>query len=88
MTDLWPLFLIAPGAGFLLMYRFGSKETGLLIPGLVLLVLGVFFLIGGGLEEYFWPVILIGVGILILLRRKTPGEPPPGSTTTPPPHAA
>lgn len=74
MEDLWPFFIIAPGIGFLLMYQFGRKEPGLLVPAAVLIVLGLVFLIGMNLQEYFWPIVLIAVGLFMLLRgRKSPG---------------
>lgn len=70
MEDLWPFFLIGPGLGFLLMYQFGSKDKGLLVPTSILLGLGIIFLIGQGTGRYFWPLLLILLGILILFRSR------------------
>jgi hypothetical protein len=70
MEDLWPFFLIGPGLGFLLMYQFGTKDKGLLVPASILLGLGIIFLIGEGTGRFFWPLLLILLGILVLFRSK------------------
>ena len=65
MENLWPLFIIAPGAGFVAMYFGGNKDQGLLVPAGVLITVGILFLfISSGLRD-FWPVFLIFAGILI-----------------------
>ena len=67
---LWPVFIIAPGIGFFLMYYLGKKEKGLLIPGSILIFIG---LINIGLQDmssFFWPILLIGVGLFLLLFKK------------------
>lgn len=66
MRSLWPLFLVGPGLGFVLMYLFGKREQGLLVPGGILLGLGVFFLLGTTEYDYLWPLLLIAVGALLL----------------------
>jgi hypothetical protein len=68
MEELWPYFLIGPGLGFFLMYIFGQKETALLIPGGILLGLGILFLLGEGTARFFWPILLIIIGFWLLLR--------------------
>jgi len=78
MGMLWPFFLIGPGLGFFLMYFFGPREQGLLIPGYILTGLGILFLIIFAEGMYLWPVLLIALGIFMLLRRGS------GSTTAPP----
>ena len=45
MRSLWPLYLIGPGIGFFLLYYFGKKETALLVPGSILTILGLIFLV-------------------------------------------
>ncbi len=70
MRDIWPLFIVAPGLGFLLMYFFGKKEQGLLIPGGILIAVGLFFLGGTTEYEYLWPIVLIAVGIALLFNAK------------------
>ena len=73
MRSIWPLFIIGPGLGFLLMYRFGKRETGLLIPGGILTGIGTIFLAGFSDSEYLLPAILIGIGALMLFRTKGDG---------------
>jgi len=68
MEELWPYFMIGPGLGFLLMYIFGQRETALLIPGGILLGLGILFLLGEGTARFFWPILLIVIGFWLLLR--------------------
>ena len=66
---------------------------GAVIGGLVLVVLGVFFLAREWLPaldfDWFWPAILIGIGILLLVgafgRRPSPPPPPPPAPPTGPP---
>ena len=70
MRSLWPLFIIAPGLGLLMMYQFGRKEKGLLIPGSILSGIGILFLVGFSDSDYLLPVILIGIGILLLFQSK------------------
>ncbi len=77
MEDLWPLFIMAPGLGFLLMYLFGKKEPGLLVPAGVLILFSLFFLVRFSFEEFFVPIVLIGIGVLLLLRGRKRLTPPP-----------
>ena len=70
MDRLWPYFLIGPGLGFLLMYFLGKKESGLLIPASILLGLGVIFLMSEGTGRFFWPIIIIIVGIILLFKSR------------------
>ena len=73
MRYIWPLFIVGPGLGFLLMYQFGKKEKGLLIPGGILTGIGALFLIGFSDSEYLLPVILIGIGIVLLFQTRGRG---------------
>jgi hypothetical protein len=68
MSNLWPVFMIAPGFGFILMYVFGDQEPGLLIPGTIMLVIGIFFLSINEWVGRWWPIILIMLGVLLLFR--------------------
>jgi hypothetical protein len=73
MSELWPTFILGPGVGLLMMYLFGKRESGLLIPAFILIGLSaVFFVAFGPLRYYrqYWPVILIIVGLLLLLKRQ------------------
>lgn len=84
MRELWPLYLIGPGIGFFLMYLLGKKETGLLIPGFILTLLGLIFLLGSTDYEYLWPLIIIAAGIVIILRsRRRDGETKPAEAGSP-----
>jgi len=67
METLWPFFIIAPGLGFALMYLFGNKERGLLIPAGILLALGCFFLLARTEYDYLWPLVLIAFGVFLLV---------------------
>ncbi len=73
MSELWPAFILGPGAGLLMMYLFGRRETGLLIPAFILIgISAVFFVTFGPLRYYsrYWPVILIILGAMLLLKRQ------------------
>ncbi|RMF67076.1 MAG: hypothetical protein D6743_05465 [Calditrichaeota bacterium] len=69
----WPIFLIACGLGFVVLFLFRPEDWGVLIPGGILLLFGVaFFLEMSGFVYWrrimdFWPVILIAVGAGIVL---------------------
>ena len=87
MERLWPIFIMAPGLGFIMMYLFGKRERGLLIPAGILTGLGLVFLMGANESEYLWPGLLILVGVLFLVRWKkenpagTQASAPQGPTT-------
>jgi len=68
MGRLWPGFLFGPGLGFLLMFLFGTREKGLLVPALILLLLA--FIFWGGFVFLFklWPVIIILFGAYLIFR--------------------
>ncbi|MDH3252452.1 MAG: DUF5668 domain-containing protein [Ignavibacteria bacterium] len=70
MDTLWPLFIMAPGLGLLMMYVLGKREKGLLIPAGILIGISLVFLIGTSNYEYLWPVVLIAVGVLFLLNAR------------------
>jgi hypothetical protein len=67
MSDLWPLFIGAPGLGFILMYLFGERDGGLLIPGSILLMLCIIFLGLNPRISRWWPAILVFVGLILLI---------------------
>jgi hypothetical protein len=70
MDALWPLFIMAPGLGLLMMYLLGKREKGLLIPAGILIGISLVFLIGTSNYEYLWPVVLIAIGVLLLLNAR------------------
>jgi len=74
METLWPVFVLAPGVGFVAMYFGGEKEQGLLIPAGILGAIGIVFLfLSSGLSDY-WPVFLILAGILLILLQGLPRQ--------------
>ncbi|HTY01493.1 MAG TPA: hypothetical protein VMG09_15825 [Bacteroidota bacterium] len=84
MSELWPTFILAPGLGFFVLYLFGKREPGLLIPASILTGLSViFFFTLSGFPEY-WPSILILIGLVILLRPATWRRSSPGNQNTTP----
>jgi hypothetical protein len=78
MERLWPFFVMAPGLGFVMMYLFGKRERGLLIPAGILTGLGLIFLLNVNESEYLWPGVLILAGVLFLIKWKK--ERPEGTT--------
>ncbi|MFQ5769222.1 MAG: LiaI-LiaF-like domain-containing protein [bacterium] len=71
--ELWPIFLIAFGLGFIVLYFFKSDDWGVLIPGSILLFFGVVFFLRTMEIFYwrnladFWPIILIAIGLSIVI---------------------
>jgi hypothetical protein len=80
LRDFWPVFLIAFGFGFIVLFAFKRDDWGVLVPGGVLLFFGVVFFLNTLDILYwrnitdFWPVILIAVGVSIVINslRKKP----------------
>jgi hypothetical protein len=68
MQFIWPGFLIGPGLGFVFMYALGTKEQGLLIPGGILLGLGIIMLAGLSPIFRYWPLLLIVAGAYLIYR--------------------
>jgi len=68
--DTWPVYLVAIGLGFVVLYFFKPEDWGVLIPGGILTFLGVIFLLETmdlswytiRLLKNFWPLILILIG--------------------------
>jgi hypothetical protein len=83
MRDLWPFYLIGPGIGFFLMYFFGRKETGLLVPGTILILLGAIFLLRATEYENLWPLLIIIAGIILIFKNRRRKE-PTGNSPIPP----
>ncbi len=77
MHYLWPIFVLGPGLGFLLMYFLGQRERAHLRTGSLLTLLAFAFFVLEANPDLFWPVLLIGVGLLMVVRgiqegKKTP----------------
>ncbi len=80
MASFWPVFILAPGCGFLLMYFLGTREPGLLIPGIILTGIAFVFLTAFTEAGVVWPALLILLGLLLLTAgRKSAGTPPPAN---------
>jgi hypothetical protein len=79
MSDLWPIILIIVGVSFTMVFLFRPQEWGMLIPGGILLVIGVVILLWNYryISRYtmsgifnWWPLILIAIGAWLLLGRR------------------
>jgi len=70
LSYLWPIFIMAPGIGFLLMYFFGGYQKGFLIAGSIISFISLVFLGLMDTSTFFWPIFLIGLGIYFLLLKK------------------
>jgi hypothetical protein len=65
-NGLWPVFILGPGLGFLLIYLIAKRDPGFLIPGAILTGLAVlFFLIFNNIFSY-WPLFLIIIGAYLV----------------------
>lgn len=71
MDELWPGFLLGPGLGFFFMYIFGKRERGLLVPASILTILALLFWAGKDTFHFFWPLLLIAVGVYIIFRNRS-----------------
>jgi len=83
LDDLWPLILIILGISFVMVFLFRPREWGHLIPGGILLVIGLLFFLRNyrylsryTLERIFhwWPLILVIIGAWLLLGRRRTHE--------------
>jgi hypothetical protein len=78
MEDLWPLLLIILGASFVMVFIVQPREWGHLIPGGVIMVIGLLFLLWNyrfiswhavdNLLQW-WPGMLVVIGAWLLLGR-------------------
>jgi len=80
-SEYWPIFLLALGAGFILLFIFKPQDWGVLIPGFILTFIGVVFLVNTlnlyDLEEFirfvfdlvatYWPLALVLLGLGLIL---------------------
>jgi hypothetical protein len=87
--EFWPIFLIALGVGFIVLYIFNPRDWGVLIPGFILTGLGLLFIFEAMdlIDDFFeivfetiwtyWPLalVLLGVGLILgSLKRKDSGD--------------
>lgn len=81
MSKLWPLFLLVPGLAFEFGFFMDHKNSGLLVPGGILITLGIVFLFNTYTNWYFagqtWPFYVlapaIGLFQLFLFGNHNPG---------------
>jgi len=67
MSQLWPVFVLAPAAGFIAMYFGGTRDRGLLMPAGVLGLIGFIFIAVNYRLSNFLPVAMILVGIFLVV---------------------
>jgi len=64
MAYLWPLFLLVPGIVFELSFFATGKNSGVLVPGGILILYGFFFyfniITGWNFMDSLWPFFLLG----------------------------
>ncbi|MBN1561007.1 hypothetical protein JW998_12210 [candidate division KSB1 bacterium] len=78
-NEFWPLFLLAPGVGFITLFIFNPRDWGVLIPGVILGGLGLLFILDSLdlIQDLFsivfdaiwtyWPLVLVLIGIGLIL---------------------
>lgn len=66
MSDLWPVFILAPAGGFLAMYYGGNRDRGLLMPAGILGLIGFIFIAVNYSISNFLPIVMIVVGIFLV----------------------
>ncbi len=84
-SEFWPIFLIALGVGFLVLYIFNPRDWGMLVPGFILTFIGGLFALDSMslIEDAFdlvydfmsiyWPLalVLLGIGLILNSLRTT-----------------
>lgn len=67
MATLWPMFPLFVGISFYAFYLgSGRQDRGILIPANILLLVGVVFLALSSYSYKFWPIVLIGLGLIMI----------------------
>ena len=65
--QIWPVFVILGGVGFLLGFFINKKNYGLVMPGIILIIYGSLFMycniMGWEYMQSLWPVFLLGPGL-------------------------
>lgn len=72
MSDLWPVFIIAPAVGFVAMYFGGTRDRGLLVPASILGIVGAVFIAINLNFSNFLPIVMIIIGIILVLTQMFP----------------
>lgn len=83
LNETWPLILIVLGISFVMIFLIRPQDWGVLIPGGILVVLGLIFLLRNyryiswdavGDILQWWPLILVAMGVgLLIFKRKSNG---------------
>ena len=78
IIEIWPIFVLAAGVSFFIIYLFKPREIGHLIPAFILTFIGFIFFTNslGYIHWYQWiniwrlflPLCLIFTGIIIILK--------------------
>jgi hypothetical protein len=75
MFEIWPIFILAAGLAFIVLYGFKPDEWGILIPAAILTFWGSVYLLRG--MGFYWPsiryakqcwpllLVFIGIGLVI-----------------------
>ena len=66
MSHLWPIFILSVSIGFFLMFFFGKRETGLMIPALILLALGIVSFLIFNYIKYVLPILFLTSGLVLV----------------------
>ncbi len=66
MIRLWPIFILGPSVGFILMYFAGPREKSSLVPALILAATGILFLVVFNYFTFFWPILFFVVGLILI----------------------
>ncbi len=83
LSETWPLILIIIGVSFVMIFLVRPQDWGVLIPGGILIILGLIFLLRNyryiswgtvGDILQWWPLILIVLGVKLLMSKRTAGE--------------
>ena len=77
--EIWPIFMLALGLAFLVLFISAPKNWGVMIPGSIFLFFGVIFLVENigahiwwiDLVSQYWPLMLVVIGLSIILSHMT-----------------
>ncbi|MEZ4813207.1 MAG: DUF5668 domain-containing protein [Caldisericia bacterium] len=85
MGDLWPFFPIIVGIGFVVLYFADKKDSGVLIPASILLIVGAVFLSINisGMIVYIAPSVIILIGAVIIFNSFRTGKTDDFTNTAP-----
>lgn len=65
--QIWPLFVILGGVGFILAFLLNRRNINMIMPAVILILYGALFLycniLGWELMEFLWPIFLLGPGL-------------------------